>query len=378
LFLKGYLEGYYGRLLTWQDRSTLLHMLSQLEMNLYIYGPKEDPYHRIKWSKLYPDQELQNFKHFKEEASRLGITPYFSLSPGLTYGQDDQLDLDNLKRKFSQLQAVGFTDFAIFFDDIESERDKDLGKVHGSLLSELSEFLEKDSSSPLMFCPTVYCNSFANDNITDSPYLKGLSETVPNNLPMLWTGKQVVSKNIDNQEIKRLQKVISNPILIWDNYYANDYCPTKFYIGPLRGRKITEEAVQGIGLNLTGLPITDCINLFHLKGDSSTEEILKQFGVPKDFDALIPFFDGPFEDIPDLNTVEDIQNLINLSHELCIKWKSPLQLEWSPFLWDFFNQLNFLKKIKTGADKKTLEAWASRRYSGPLFKTIFIEKNKER
>ena len=45
----GYIEGYYGRLLSWQSRSTLLKFLSHLDMNLYIYGPKEDPYNRIKW-----------------------------------------------------------------------------------------------------------------------------------------------------------------------------------------------------------------------------------------------------------------------------------------------------------------------------------------
>ena len=378
MFLKGYLEGYYGRLLSWQDRSALLKTLSRLEMNMYIYGPKEDPYHRIDWFKPYPDNELENFKNFKKEASKLGITPYFSLSPGLSYGKDEELDLENLKNKYAQLQSVGFKDFAIFFDDIESDRDEELGKMHGMVMKELSEFLEENSSSPLMFCPTVYCNSFANDDISNSPYLKGLSETVPNNLPMLWTGKQVVSQYIDDKEVDELHKTINNPVVVWDNYYANDYCPTKFYVGSHRGRNITEKAVQGIGLNLTGLPLTDSINLYHLKGDMSTEEILKKFGVPQDFNALIPFFDGPFNNLPELNSIEDIQNLINLSQELCVKWKSPLQLEWSPYLWDFFNQLHFLKKIKSGTDKKILEAWASRRYSGPLFKSIFIEKNKER
>ena len=58
----GYIEGYYGRLLSWQSRSTLLKFLSHLDMNLYIYGPKEDPYNRIKWFELYPDEELENFK----------------------------------------------------------------------------------------------------------------------------------------------------------------------------------------------------------------------------------------------------------------------------------------------------------------------------
>ena len=377
MFLKGYLEGYYGRLMSWEDRLTILQMLSQLEMNLYIYGPKEDPYHRIKWSTPYPDHELQELRNFKEEASKFGIKPYFALSPGMTYDQDSLLDLDNLKGKFSQLQSVGFTDFAIFFDDLESVRDEELGKKHGSLLTELSGFLEKDSSSPLMFCPTVYCNSFADDDIANSPYLNGLALTVPNNLPMLWTGKQVVSESMGNREIEELHKVISNPVLIWDNYYANDYCPTKFYIGPLKGRKTSEEIIKGIGLNLTGLPLTDCINLTHLSGKLTTEEILEKFGVPKAFNTLIPFFSGPFDKSPNINTVKEIQSLIDLSHELCIEWKSPLQLEWSTFLWDFFNQLHFLKKIKTGASKKTLEAWASRRYSDPLLKSIFIEKNEE-
>ena len=54
-----------------------------------------------------------------------------------------------------------------------------------------------------------------------------------------------------------------------------------------------------------------------------------------------------------------------------------MQLEWSPFLWDFFNHLNFLKKIIIGNDKKTLEAWALRRYSGPLAKIITSKLKKK-
>ena len=100
MFLEGYLEGFYGRLLSWQDRSILLKTLSQLEMNIYIYGPKEDPYHRIEWFKLYPDNELKNLKNFKKEATKLGITPYFSLSPGLSFKGDEELDLEKLKKKY--------------------------------------------------------------------------------------------------------------------------------------------------------------------------------------------------------------------------------------------------------------------------------------
>ena len=179
-------------------------------MNFYIYGPKEDPYHRIKWSELYPEEELNNFRAFHNEALKLGIKPYFSLSPGMSYGKSESENLDNLIKKFKQLNNIGFTDFAIFFDDIDSVRDDKLGVKHSLLLEQVSNFFENESSSPLMFCPTVYCNSFANGSLVNCSYLQSLSERVPPNLHMLWTGNEVVSKTISDQDINTLKQVISN------------------------------------------------------------------------------------------------------------------------------------------------------------------------
>ena len=61
---------------------------------------------------------------------------------------------------------------------------------------------------------------------------------------------------------------------------------------------------------------------------------------------------------------------------MCIDWKGKLQLEWAPFLWSFFNDLKLLKNLTLRKDKNTLEAWASRRYSDPLSKSIFLDNNK--
>ena len=43
-------------------------------------------------------KELKNLKNFKKEATKLGITPYFSLSPGLSLKGDEELDLKKLKK----------------------------------------------------------------------------------------------------------------------------------------------------------------------------------------------------------------------------------------------------------------------------------------
>ena len=51
---KGYIEGFYGRFMSMNDRTILLKKLSELSMDFYIYGPKEDPYHRSNWTSIYP------------------------------------------------------------------------------------------------------------------------------------------------------------------------------------------------------------------------------------------------------------------------------------------------------------------------------------
>ena len=371
MIIKGYIEGYYGRLMSWEDRSFLLKTLSKLSMDFYIYGPKEDPFHRSDWSTPYPNDTLMKFQSFRQESSKLGVRPYFALSPGLPSGKNKQAESKALKEKIKQLVNVGFDGFAIFFDDLDSERNGNLGKRHGEILNTVQEILNVNKEDSLIFCPTVYCDSFAKGPLSDSDYLKVLSKEIPTNIPMLWTGKEVVSKTISDIDILAVKEVISNPIIIWDNYYANDYCPTNFFIGPHEGRNLSEESVIGLGINPTGLPITDSIILSQVKGSQETEEILKQFGVPDCFKELLPFFRGPFYSDSSLLDINKVESIRVLSTQLCIEWKSDLQLEWAPFLWTFFNDLNFLLKLKQTANKKELEQWASRRYSNPLLKVIF-------
>ena len=376
MILKGYLEGYYGRLLSWNDRSMLLEKLSALGMDFYIYGPKEDPYHRIKWSESYPDETLNYFKTFHNKALKEGIRPYFSLSPGLTYGKNKENDLKNIIAKIKQLKDIGFTDFAIFFDDINFEKNRNLGLQHGDLLNQVNNFLLKSDDNSLIFCPTVYCDRFSQVKLKDSPYLKGLSESIPSDMPMLWTGREVVSKTICNSDIETLRNVINNPVIIWDNYYANDYCPNNFFVGPHMGRSVTDKTILGLGINPTGLPLTDSIILSQVDGTESTGTILNHYEVPDEFTQLLPFFSSPFVSEMYPKSLKEIKAIKELFIPLCIEWKSHLQLEWAPFLWNFFNDLNLFLQIKEGKNKKKLEAWASQRYSNLIFETIFSESDK--
>jgi len=78
---KGYIEGFYGRLMSLQDRTLILNKLSELSMDFYIYGPKEDPFHRSSWSSIYPEDKAEDLQKFKEVGEKLGIKTYMALSP---------------------------------------------------------------------------------------------------------------------------------------------------------------------------------------------------------------------------------------------------------------------------------------------------------
>ena len=91
------------------------------------------------------------------------------------------------------------------------------------------EILELVSSfnipaNDLWVCPTVYCKSFAKGSLIDNKYLKTLAKGIDPHIKFLWTGDEVVSESIKSKGIVELKGLFSNPIIIWDNYYANDYC----------------------------------------------------------------------------------------------------------------------------------------------------------
>ena len=368
---KGYIEGFYGRLMSQQDRNLILNSLAELSMDFYLYGPKEDPFHRSSWSSLYPKDKVEELENFRLQGEKLGIRTYMALSPLISPKDDLKRGIDKILNKIKQFKDLGFKDFAIFFDDINFEKNDLLANIHSNILNSVNAFIGSREEDAIIFCPTVYCNKFARGKLMNSSYLKALSKEVPETMPMLWTGSEVVSETIGDEDIFSLEKVIKNPIFIWDNYYANDYCPRKLFIGDYKGRDFSLKSPMGIGINPTGLPITDSIILSQVEGSKSTKEILKKYEIPDSFNEILPFFNGPFQSAPSLERLEDIKDLMELSTPLCVDWKSKLQLEWAPYLWNFFIDLNLLLKFYKSGDQKGLEEWASQRYSNPLNDVIF-------
>ena len=73
---------------------------------------------------------------------------------------------------------------------------------------------------------------------------------IKKNIQIFWTGKRVISRKIQEQDIDKITKIIDRAPLIWDNIFANDYIPLKIFKFPYRHRAPgIIEKVSGILIN---------------------------------------------------------------------------------------------------------------------------------
>ena len=82
---RGYIEGYYGKLLTWDDRARLLKRMQRLGMTGYLYAPKEDALHRWQWRIPYNDDWTSRFAAFAVAANAVHIDLVAGIAPGLDF-----------------------------------------------------------------------------------------------------------------------------------------------------------------------------------------------------------------------------------------------------------------------------------------------------
>lgn len=372
-------------MLSWSDRHEILDEMNSLKLNTYLYGPKEDPFHRYHWQIPYPTKWLSEFKELVAHGKKKGITVSPSLSPGLSFDYTNDQDYLKCLTKFNAFAKCGARHLTLFMDDIPEELPKNcessfksLGEAHGRLLARLQKDLrEKFPKVHLWFCPTVYCDQFAKTEIKTNLYLHDLAATMPKNIALLWTGPKIISPFITKKNISAVSKLFNGNIIIWDNFYANDYCPNRLFVGSFTGRdKTLLSAINGLCINPTGLPNTDKIllrnlsNFIYRKNHSSsikTPETNKN-RIPAKFKTISSFFSSPFMQIQDSAlSNKKIASYKEVLRYLIWDWKSPLHREWYPYLFMLDSDLTLLGKI---GSKEISETWLRKKYSPVISKVL--------
>ena len=338
---RGYIEGYYGQLLDWQERAGLIDHLGYLDFDSYLYAPKEDIYHRWQWRTPYPPEFLAHFREFAKHAKSAGIYLMAGIAPGLDFDfTHPDNDKNALVAKAEQLVQAGADAIVLMFDDISddismlAEAGLSEGECHASLATEVQTHI----GCSVMLVPRLYSDEISGDH---AAYADALNRTLDPDITVMICGETIVGKEVNLQgKAGILGNSLSHPRLIWDNLYCNDYCPRRLFLGPYQGRN-SEDPIL---LNGTGLYQTDRLLLSLMTG-AEPQQILNNAGVPKAIEKLLGFFHLPVFSNQPLTRLDngDIPACLEAIEILLWQWKSPLAREWYPYLFGLKQDLLLLQ-----------------------------------
>ena len=229
---RGLVEGYYGNPYSEADRMGLLNMFGEMKMNTYIYGPKDDAYHKSKWREEYPTELGKKITEYVNVAKANKIEFMWAIHPGEDIQWNDT-DRANIVNKLKAMCALGVRSFAVFWDDLWGD-DGTHGDEQAELMNYIAAELRKvyPDVKPLTICPTQYNRGWAN-----SVYLPALGTMMDSDINIMWTGNSVVDM-INYSDMTWINNQIKRKAYIWLNYPVSDYCINHLLMGPTYGNDL--------------------------------------------------------------------------------------------------------------------------------------------
>ena len=227
---RGTVEGFYGTPWSHKARLSQIEFYGRNKMNVYIYGPKDDPYHRDHWREAYPEAEAKRIQELNEHSKQWGVNFYWAIHPGIDIKWTPE-DRDALMAKLEKMYNLGIRSFAVFFDDIWGEGTK--ADKQAELLNYVDDnFIAKHKDvSPLIMCPTEYNRAWAND---EKGYLRTLGTKMNKDVQIMWTGNTVVHC-IDKESMEWINQRIDRKAYIWWNFPVSDFVRDHILLGPAYG-----------------------------------------------------------------------------------------------------------------------------------------------
>ena len=241
---RGVIEGFYGNWWSQEDRIRQFEFYGKNKMNVYIYAPKDDPYHRGKWRDPYPASEAAKLKELVAKAKENKVQFVWSIHPGNDI-QWNETDMQKVLNKFELMYDIGVRAFGLLFDDISGTEQSRADKQAELINYVTDNFIKKyPELPPIIFCPTQYNRSWSSGT-----YLDVLGENAYKEARIMWTGNSVVDM-INKSDMDWINAKLQRNAYIWLNYPTNDYCIDRMLMGPTYGNdKNIAEQLSGFTAN---------------------------------------------------------------------------------------------------------------------------------
>jgi hyaluronoglucosaminidase len=297
---RGIVEGFFGPPWSMAHRKAMFEFGAVRGMNTYLYAPKDDPYHRERWTEPYPKKQWRALAQLVRQAQERRIDFVYGFHPGKGLCFSDEKPVRTLLAKARRFyDAVGVRTFAVLFDDIPSRlefsRDRknfrqSLARAEGSWLEEI-QVRQPGAWRDVEWwiCPSYYTPDPLLARLFgrfEPDFLETLGAHLPTNVACFWTGPSVVSKEISLSHVQKIANRVRHRLLLWDNYPVNDLSMRdELHLGPLRKRDPKlPRAVYGYLSNpllqeeLSFLPLATCFDYaadpIHYDPESSWKKIV--------------------------------------------------------------------------------------------------------
>lgn len=224
---RGVIEGFYGIPWSFEERIGMVDFLSDIGMNRYVYAPKDDPYHNIKWREAYPDDKINELKDLAARAEEKGVDFVWAIHPGqnlIDFNLYDE-EIAKLFAKYDSLHEIGIKSFALCMDDIDRDKAYEQRDFHLRLVKDILKHLENYENKELLFVHPWY-NSARIDEKGEE-YFKLFRDL--ENLSIMWTGYDVVVP-ITKAANNRFTELSHKSADIWFNWPVNDYLRDQIFM----------------------------------------------------------------------------------------------------------------------------------------------------
>ena len=198
--VRGYIEGFYGKPWTHENRKMMLKLMSFYGMNTYYYAPKDDPYHRDKWQELYPEKELSQLAELSVMCEENFVDFHFCIAPGLSMKYSSEEDYEALVCKAKQLYGIGIRNFGLLLDDIpenlwfdedKAAFDGEAVNAHIDLANRFRASLKEiDPTCRITVCPLQYHGK------GNEYFISKLGQGLAGDIDIFWTGKNICSQEL--------------------------------------------------------------------------------------------------------------------------------------------------------------------------------------
>ena len=251
---RGCVEGYYGY--PWSVEGTLswFDFAKRYKMNIFLYGPKTDPYHLGQWDEDYPETVTEEeakigirtrgeMQQFAEKAAACNVDFVWVAHPAMkkpidfTNEETVNEGVGRLMTKFADMYELGVRQFGIFVDDISSSEAARTCDMQIYMLNQVQTKLyetyngegaaEEDKVKPLFFTPAWY-TTITSGASTYMPRFKNVHEDIE----ICFTGNNVFS-NISNSSASTFKNWIGRDPVLWWNYPVNDNVDNVYYTNPI-------------------------------------------------------------------------------------------------------------------------------------------------